>query len=60
MQRLRNARPLGYKSRILVSLKVLTTKHHNRLAVKGRVRLGSIRNKDNWNNASKSLFKSYS
>ena len=26
----------------------------------GRVRLGSIRNKDNWNNASKRLFGSYS
>ena len=26
----------------------------------GRVRLGSIRNKDNWNNASKHLFESYS
>ena len=34
MQRLRNARRLGYKSRILVSPKVLTTKHHHRLAVK--------------------------
>ena len=34
MQRLRNARRLGYKSRILVSLNVLTTKHHHRLAVK--------------------------
>ena len=26
----------------------------------GRVRLGSIRNKNNWNNASKRLFESYS
>ena len=26
----------------------------------GRVRLGSIRNKNNWNNASKRLFGSYS
>ena len=26
----------------------------------GRVRLGSIRNKNNWNNASKRLFRSYS
>ena len=29
VQRLRNARSLGYKSRILVSLRVLTTKHHH-------------------------------
>ena len=41
MQRLRNARRLGYKSRILVSLKVLTTKHHHRLAVK--VSLGALK-----------------
>ena len=27
---------------------------------KGRVRLGSIRNKNNWNNAGKHLFGSYS
>ena len=31
----------------------------NRL-IQGRVRLGSIRNKNNWNNASKRLFGSYS
>jgi len=29
MQKLRNARRLGYKSRILVSLRVLMTKHHH-------------------------------
>ena len=30
------------------------------LVILGRVRLGSIRNKNNWNNASKRLFGSYS
>ena len=30
------------------------------LGQSGRVRLGSIRNKNNWNNASKRLFGSYS
>ena len=32
----------------------------NRVSIVGRVRLGSIRNKNNWNNASKRLFGSYS
>ena len=32
----------------------------NGMVYLGRVRLGSIRNKNNWNNASKRLFRSYS
>ena len=32
----------------------------NRVSILERVRLGSIRNKNNWNNASKRLFGSYS
>ena len=33
---------------------------HQRVTYLGRVRLGSIRNKNNWNNASEHLFGSYS